>query len=161
MNSSDEDKPSLSRRRFLSSGFMAAAGAGLSTQGVLAAVTPTTKSDEPNLDATEPFWSEHQGGILTPLQRNTYFVAFDLITTERTDIVKMLQVWTTAAANMTAGQTAEPLVQDGSVPAPDSGETLGLPSARLTLTFGFGAGLFIKDGKDRYGLVAHRPRCPS
>jgi deferrochelatase/peroxidase EfeB len=39
----------------------------------------------------------------------------------------------------------------------DSGEALGLPSARLTVTFGFGAGLFIRDGKDRYGLAARRP----
>src|SRR5215468_1188364 len=33
----------------------------------------------------------------------------------------------------------------------------GLPPARLTLTFGFGAGLFLKDGKDRYGLAAQLP----
>jgi len=158
MNPSDEEKPGLSRRRFLSCGFMAAAGAGLSTQGALGAIALATKSNDPvQGDATEPFWGEHQGGILTPLQHNTYFAAFDLITTERNDIVKMLQAWTTAAANMTAGQTVEPLGQDGSVPAPDSGEALDLPPARLTITFGFGAGLFIKDGKNRYGLAAHRP----
>jgi deferrochelatase/peroxidase EfeB len=58
---------------------------------------------------------------------------------------------------MTAGQTAEPLGQDITVPAADSGEAIGLPPARLTITFGFGAGLFIKDGKDRYGLAARRP----
>ena len=29
--------------------------------------------------------------------------------------------------------------------------------ARLTVTVGFGAGLFVKDGKDRYGLAKHRP----
>ena len=34
---------------------------------------------------------------------------------------------------------------------------LGLSPSRLTLTFGFGTGLFVKDGKDRYGLRAHRP----
>ena len=34
---------------------------------------------------------------------------------------------------------------------------LGLSPARLTITFGFGAGLFIKDGQDRYGLAAKRP----
>jgi deferrochelatase/peroxidase EfeB len=39
----------------------------------------------------------------------------------------------------------------------DTGEALGLSPARLTLTFGFGAGLFVKDGVDRYGLAAHRP----
>lgn len=41
--------------------------------------------------------------------------------------------------------------------AGDTGETMGQPAARLTLTFGFGAGLFTRDGKDRYGLAAKRP----
>jgi deferrochelatase/peroxidase EfeB len=58
---------------------------------------------------------------------------------------------------MAGGQTAEPLGQDDSVPAADSGEVLGLSPARLTITFGFGPGLFIKDGQDRYGLAALRP----
>jgi len=151
-------KEGLTRRRFLSGGLMAAAGAGLSAQGALAALTPPPKKDEPaSGDATEPFWGEHQAGILTPAQRHTCFAAFDLVTTERADLIKMFQAWTAAAANMARGLTVEPLGQDGSVPAPDSGEALGLPPARLTITFGFGAGLFIKDGKDRYGLAAHRP----
>ena len=34
---------------------------------------------------------------------------------------------------------------------------LGLSPGRLTITFGFGAGLFVKDGSDRYGLAAKRP----
>jgi deferrochelatase/peroxidase EfeB len=34
---------------------------------------------------------------------------------------------------------------------------MDLPLARLTVTFGFGAGLFTKDGQDRYGLAARRP----
>ena len=58
---------------------------------------------------------------------------------------------------MTNGQTAAPLGKDDSIPAPDSGEALGLSPARLTITFGFGAGVFIKDGKDRYGLASRRP----
>jgi deferrochelatase/peroxidase EfeB len=39
----------------------------------------------------------------------------------------------------------------------DSGEAMGLPLARLTLTFGFGPGLFTSDGVDRFGLAARRP----
>ena len=31
------------------------------------------------------------------------------------------------------------------------------PRNALTVTFGFGPNLFIKDGKDRYGLAASRP----
>src|SRR5580658_9493146 len=158
MNSSDEKKPGLSRRRFLSCGVMAATTAGLGAPGALAAAAPAQKNDSPIPgDATEPSWGGHQGGILTLLQRNTYFVAFDLVTSARDDIVKMLQAWTAAAANMTQGQPATPLGQDGSIPAPDSGEVLGLSPARLTLTFGFGAGLFTKDGQDRYGLASRRP----
>ncbi|AXL49821.1 peroxidase [Paraburkholderia caffeinilytica] len=41
--------------------------------------------------------------------------------------------------------------------APDSGDVLGLGPCGLTITFGFGPGLFTKDGKDRYGLASRRP----
>jgi deferrochelatase/peroxidase EfeB len=108
-------------------------------------------------NATEPFWGRHQGGILTPLQSHTYFAAFDLVTTKRDDVIKMLRDWTSAAARMTNGQSAEPLGQDISVPGSDTGEALELWPARLTITFGFGPGLFVKDGQDRFGLAARRP----
>jgi len=39
----------------------------------------------------------------------------------------------------------------------DTGDVLGQSPARLTITFGFGAGLFSRDGKDRYGLASKRP----
>jgi deferrochelatase/peroxidase EfeB len=158
MNESDEDKQGLSRRHFLSRGLMAAATAGLAAPGVRAALEPGSKGDRPAQEnAIEPFWGKHQGGILTPLQHNTYFAAFDLIATERGDVIKMLQAWTAAAAKMSSGQTLEPIGHDDSIPAFDSGEALGLSPARLTITFGFGPGLFIKDGQDRYSLAAHRP----
>jgi deferrochelatase/peroxidase EfeB len=56
-----------------------------------------------------------------------------------------------------AGQTAQPMGDDPEVPGPDTAVAAGLPAARLTLTFGFGPGLFVKDGADRYGLAARRP----
>ncbi len=69
----------------------------------------------------------------------------------------MLRAWTEAAARMTSGETARPLGQDLSIEGPDGASALGLTRARLTITFGFGAGLFVKDGVDRYGLAAKRP----
>jgi deferrochelatase/peroxidase EfeB len=99
------------------------------------------------LPATEPFRGVHQAGIVTPQQGHSYFAAFDLLTTKRDDVVRLLRVWTEAADQMTLGQVAEA----------DSSEALGLPAARLTVTFGFGAGLFEKDGQDRYGLAGARP----
>ena len=137
---------------------MAAAAAGLSAQAAPAPGAPTKESDDSaSKTAIEPFWGEHQGGIITPVQQHTYFAAFDLIATDRDDVVRMLQAWTAAAARMSLGQTAEPLGDDLSVPAADSGDALDLSPSRLTITFGFGAGLFIKDGQDRYGLAAKRP----
>ena len=70
----------------------------------------------------------------------------------------MLHAWTEAAANLTAGKTARALGDDASAAAGDSGDALDLGQQRLTITFGFGPGLFIKDGHDRYGLAARRPQ---
>ena len=106
---------------------------------------------------TEPFYGPHQGGILTPGQTSTYFAVFDLVTDRREAVVAMLRRWTAASARMSLGLTAGPLGQDRQLPAADTGDVLGLRPSRLTLTFGFGAGLFVKDGKDRYGLAARRP----
>jgi deferrochelatase/peroxidase EfeB len=98
--------------------------------------------------ATEPFHGPHQGGILTRQQAHTYFAAFDLATDKHDDVRALLKRWTEAAEKLCAGNPA-----DGT----DSDEALGMPPAHLTVTFGFGPGLFIKDGKDRFGLAAQRP----
>lgn len=136
------------------------------------------KPQDPN--KAEPFWGKHQGGIVTPPQHHTYFAAFDLVTTNRDDIIKLLQAWTAASARMVQGQTAQPLENglklavmpatttstkpedqddklDYSTMSSDTGEAIGMSPSRLTITFGFGAGLFIKDGKDRFGLASRRP----
>ena len=105
-----------------------------------------------------PFNGPHQAGILTPTQNHTYLAAFDLVTDTRPEVEDLLRRWTEAARRMTQGAPAANM--DGAPPtdpAPDTGEALGLGAARLTLTFGFGAGLFTKEGKDRYGLAVHRP----
>jgi deferrochelatase/peroxidase EfeB len=164
MNKPDEGKPNLSRRRFLARAgglVAAAAGAGLGVRAATDAIAAIKSDDRSTPDntrnASEPFWGQHQGGILTPSQGHTYFAAFDLVTTKRDDVVNMLRGWTAAAARMAGGQSANLVGQDPDVSQTDTGEALGLPPARLTITFGFGAGLFAKDGKDRYGLAASRP----
>jgi deferrochelatase/peroxidase EfeB len=129
---------------------------------------------------TVPFRGAHQGGIATPVQSHTYFAAFDLDLTRRDDVARLFQAWTAAAERMTAGRAA--VSTDGAraasvaadaaaayaapgaawdphAGAGDSGEALGLSPARLTLTFGFGPGLFADaSGADRYGLAARRPQ---
>jgi deferrochelatase/peroxidase EfeB len=108
-------------------------------------------------DGRVPFHGRHQAGIDTPQQTHVVFASFDLVTNEASDVVKVLRDWTDAAVRMTAGDTAAALTGNPSMPPPDSGDALGLGPRRLTLTFGFGPGLFEKAGKDRYGLRAKRP----
>jgi deferrochelatase/peroxidase EfeB len=141
-----QDRPS--RRRFLATtgGLVAVAGAPF---GASAATAPG--------GGIEPFFGLHQGGIVTPPQRHTYFAAFDLAAEKREEVVEMLRNWSVAAGRLAAGQAAAPLKQDADAPGADTADTMGLPPSRLTITFGFGAGLFVKDDKDRYGLAAHRP----
>lgn len=140
----------FTRRGFLSiAGAAAALGAGLGAGHFL--------GDKGNglsgSAASEAFWGSHQSGIITPAQNHTYFAAFDLVTNKRDDVIKLLQNWTSATSRMTQGLTA---VQENSEGG-DSGDTQGLPPSRLTVTFGFGAGMFSKEGTDRYGLAARRP----
>jgi deferrochelatase/peroxidase EfeB len=152
MNSKEENI--RSRRGFLAAASGLAAGA-LIDRRLAAAVTPSeSKTGTPS----EPFRGEHQSGILTPQQSHTYFAAFDLTAeAKKEDLIGMLRAWTEAASRLSAGQPADKLDTDPATPAPDSGETVGLQPARLTLTFGFGPSLFSKDGHNRFGLSAHRP----
>jgi deferrochelatase/peroxidase EfeB len=158
---------------------------GVAESGSIAAAQSASSKDaltanwgnSQDSNQAEPFWDEHQGGIATKPQHFVYFAAFDLTTANRDDVIKLLKAWTTAAARMSEGKTAQPLesglklavtpaapkggdaeeTPDPGLRAPDTGEVLGMPPSRLTITFGFGAGLFVKDGKDRFALAAHRP----
>ena len=69
----------------------------------------------------------------------------------------MLQLWTAGAARMCAGETARDLGQDLSIEGPDGGSALGLVAVAADHHVRLRAGLFVKDGADRYGLAAKRP----
>lgn len=145
--------PFMGRRGFLAAaGGLAAASLGGVVEAPAAQAVPA-----PIRSRSEPFWGSHQGGILTPQQDHTYFATFDIVSPKLADVAQMMQAWTEAAARMCAGDTAVALGSDPSQPPKDSGETIGLAPARLTITFGFGPGLFAVDGEDRFGLTARRP----
>jgi deferrochelatase/peroxidase EfeB len=150
-----KDTPRPSRRGFLVGAAGGLASVSLGAHAASPAVAPAP-APLPRADA-EPFWGAHQGGIVTPAQSHTYFAAFDLTAKDRAAVEALLRRWTAAGARLTAGQPAARLDPDSATPGGDSGEALGLAPARLSLTFGFGAGVFIRDGKDRYGLAARRP----
>jgi deferrochelatase/peroxidase EfeB len=154
----------LSRRSLF--GWVGAGTAGVlaagATGGVIGRATlDTASASGPGPDDAVPFTGAHQAGIVTPAQDRLHFVAFDVTTDDRDELVELLKAWTASARRMTAGRDAGPVgAVDGEQYAPpdDTGEAIGLPASGLTLTIGFGPTLFTgADGSDRFGLAARRP----
>nr|WP_042190246.1 iron uptake transporter deferrochelatase/peroxidase subunit [Kibdelosporangium sp. MJ126-NF4]CEL19188.1 Ferrous iron transport peroxidase EfeB [Kibdelosporangium sp. MJ126-NF4]CTQ95011.1 Ferrous iron transport peroxidase EfeB [Kibdelosporangium sp. MJ126-NF4] len=103
-----------------------------------------------------PFHGQRQAGIVTPAQDRMHFVAFDVTTKDKVELVALLKAWTAAAARMTAGLEAADKGAIGghkAAPPADTGEALGLPASALTLTIGFGGSLF----DARFGLADRKP----
>jgi deferrochelatase/peroxidase EfeB len=152
--SEEQAAPGLSRRGLF--GLVGAAGLAVGVGGgVLGTLAATRSSASPA--ATHAFFGAHQAGITTPVQDHLHFAAFDMAkSATREDLVELLQDWSYAASRMTQGLDASATGAVGGSPeAPpdDTGEALGLPASSLTITFGFGPGLF--DG--RFGLGGRRP----
>ncbi len=108
------------------------------------------------LDGVVAFRGAHQAGITTPAQDRMHFVALDVTTTDRKALRDLLARWTVAAERMTLGAEAAPggVVGGGPYAAPqDTGEAYGLSPSNLTITIGYGPGLF----DDRFGLADRRP----
>jgi deferrochelatase/peroxidase EfeB len=163
---SESQRPvGLSRRRLL--GWMGAGTAGVLAAGATGGVIGRSTALDPasstsaGPDDAVAFTGRHQAGIVTPAQDRLHFIAFDVTTDDRDELVDMLRSWTAAARRMTAGKDAGPVgAVDGEQFAPpdDTGEAIGLPASGLTLTIGFGPTLFTAaDGTDRFGLAARRP----
>ena len=114
---------------------------------------------------TYPFRGERQAGIVTPAQDRLHFAAFDVTTGSRAALVALLRACTPAAARMTQGLPVGPVGPtqgDPFQPPDDTGEAIGLSPGGLTITFGFGPGLFRDaDGRDRFGLADRQPAAPS
>jgi deferrochelatase/peroxidase EfeB len=150
----------LSRRGLLGVGAGAAlTGAVAGVAGTYAArradaAPPPAGADDPS--APVAFHGGHQAGITTPAQDRLHFVALDVTTDDREQLVATLKAWTRAAERMTAGAEAAPggVVGGGPYGVPqDTGEAYDLPASGLTLTIGFGPSLF--DG--RFGLADRKP----
>lgn len=137
-------------------------GAGLALGAAAAGGTAVALNSGPGMvsaaaaGAAVPFHGEHQAGIASAVQDRLHFAAFDVKTKDRGELIRLLKDWTEAARLMTAGR---PVGEGGygglpEAPPDDTGEALGLKASRLTLTIGFGPGLF---AKGRFGLEGKRP----
>jgi deferrochelatase/peroxidase EfeB len=138
-------------------GLLIGAGGLLASAGIGGLARAAAPEAPPEVRRREAFFGDHQAGIATAQQTHSYFAAFDVTAKTGDEVAAMLSAWTEASARMTSGDTALPMGQDLSAEAADGGSALGLGPVRLTITFGFGPGLFSKDGVDRFGLAAKRP----
>jgi deferrochelatase/peroxidase EfeB len=142
-------------------GGIGAAGAGAVLGGLavsdLGGRADADTGAEANRAGVVAFHGRHQAGIATPVQDRLLFGAFDVLPgVKRADLVALLKDWTGISATFASGSE---IGRNDVPPAPpdDTGEALGLPASRLTITFGFGPTLFTQDGADRFGIARARP----
>ncbi len=142
----------LTRRRLLASAGVGAAGIGLG--GAAGYLVGTESAEASDGTGSVPFYGEHQAGIATPAQDRLHFAAFDLVDKSPAALRELMQEWSAAAAEMTAGEMVGDVNEVQLAPPDDTGETVGLLPSRLTVTFGFGPSLFEHRG---LGLSGKRP----
>jgi deferrochelatase/peroxidase EfeB len=151
----------MDRRKVLGLAGSGAVGAAAAAAGGAYAFStpsggPPQAATAKGVDAAVDFYGAHQAGIVTPAQDRLHFVAFDVVTQKRDELVDLLQTWTMAAARMTGGKDAGTIgAVNGPQEAPpdDTGEAVGLPPSGLTLTVGFGPTFF----RDPFGIKDKRP----
>lgn len=140
----------MSRRGLLAGG-AAAAGGLAATGGYLTGRSGgpgTSEADAAEQPRTVPFHGVHQAGIVTPPQTNGVFAAFDLRPgTTRESLGRLMRLLTDDARRLTGGRAGLADAQP---------ELAGLP-ARLTVTFGFGPGLFAKAGLEHLRPLTDLP----
>ncbi|MGW4498729.1 Dyp-type peroxidase [Micromonospora sp. NPDC004336] len=134
----------VSRRGLLTGGALAAGGSLAGAAAVTAARSgaPGVRPVAPVAEiggAVEPFHGPRQAGVATEPQAHASFVALTLRAgTDRAALGRMLRLLSDDAARLTQGRPA----------LADTEPELGLLPARLTVTFGFGPGLYAAAGLD-------------
>lgn len=155
--SNQQDDAQPARRRLLKGlgllGGAAALGGGCPFHAAAESFSPGTVT--PNArQQVQPFYGQHQAGIITPQQASMMLVAFDLLASDKADLQRLFRLLTQRIAFLTTGGPA-PVVTNPQLPPMDSG-ILGAQIApdNLTITVSVGTSLF----DERFGLAAHKPK---
>ncbi|OLT20960.1 hypothetical protein BJF81_03670 [Ornithinimicrobium sp. CNJ-824] len=140
--------PDLGRRALLKGGLLGGAGA-FTLAGAVASSGAASEGSAPGTSSTGttdlvvPFHGEHQAGITTPPPPHAVFVGMDLDDgVGTTELGRLMRVWTDDISRLTAGVA----------PVTDQEPEVAARPAGLTVTVGWGPGLF-----DRLGLDDRRP----
>lgn len=132
--------PKLTRRTLLTGGAAGAMAACAPTAQKQTAQKRAQSSPAPPVPpSAEPFHGVHQAGIATPPQAHAVFVGYDLRPgSGKDEIIRLMRLLTDDARRLAEGRPA----------LADTEPELASPPARLTVTFGFGPGLFAAAGVD-------------
>lgn len=141
--------PGVDRRTLLKGGLLGGAGA-LTLAGAVASAGAEgstgvggSSAAEGAADEVVPFHGEHQAGITTPPPAHAVFVGLDLDEgVGATELGRLMRVWTDDISRLTAGVA----------PVTDQEPEVAGRPAGLTVTVGWGPGLF-----DRLGMADRRP----
>jgi len=149
----------ISRRDILKTAGVGGVGVILGASG-LGGLLSITESKATTKEAHEivPFYGKQQSGITTKTQNHVYFVSLDVTTSKKEDLVQLFKDWTKAAALLSEGKAVGDLSSNEFLPPKDTGEAAGLSPSNLTVTFGVGPSLFVKDNQDRFGLKHKQPK---
>lgn len=131
----------LSRRHLLLGGAAAGIGAvsaiGIDLAAKNSAAPPPAEPASLNGSEVVAFYGEHQAGIDTRPQSQVTLISLDLLAgTDPAALRRLMRILTGDAARLSAGRAA----------LADSEPELAVAPARLTVTFGFGAGLVAAAG---------------
>ncbi|MEH7335382.1 iron uptake transporter deferrochelatase/peroxidase subunit [Neobacillus drentensis] len=149
----------ISRRDVLKTAGVGGVGIllGASGFGGLMSITESKATSKTEKEIV-PFYGKHQSGITTKAQNHIYFVSLDVTTSKKEDLIKLFKDWTKASGLMTEGKTVGELSSNEFLPPKDTGEAAGLSPSNLTITFGVGPSLFVKNNQDRFGLKQKQPK---
>lgn len=158
-NSMEDHKVNkISRRDVLKTAGVGGVGVLLGASGLGGILSISESKATSKVDQNiVPFYGQHQSGITTKTQNHVYFVALDVTTTRKEDLIKLFKDWTIASSLLTEGKPIGELSGNEFLPPKDTGEAAGLSPSNLTITFGVGPSLFDQDNKDRFGLKSKQP----
>ena len=130
--------------------------AGALVPQIATAAGNTSVTDAPESDSVhqrQPFYGEHQPGIVTPRPAAGLVASFDVLAQNRAGLERLLKTLTERIAFLMQGGTPPSL--DPKFPTADSG-ILGpvVTPDNLTITTSLGASLF----DERFGLAAQKPK---
>ncbi|MCB6185190.1 deferrochelatase/peroxidase EfeB [Leeia sp. TBRC 13508] len=158
LNNDQTELSSPSRRTWLKGASLGGAVA-LGGLGTVAVLQQTGKLPKPGQSAmgdttkeNQPFYGEHQAGIITPQPAAALVVVFDVLAKDKHELTRLFKLLTTRISFLTKGGKVPDV--DPKLPPLDSG-VLGpevFPD-NLTVTISVGASLF----DQRFGLADKKP----